>query len=79
MKEKNDPPVRTGRVDRSLKGRARDLAAKSLSIKIIIFVVGTGLLLWGKIDTWTWLALAAVVIAGRMLEKKTPWSNGDGK
>jgi hypothetical protein len=42
-------------------------------------VVGTGLLLWGKIDTWTWLALAAVVIAGRMLEKKTPWGNGNGK
>jgi hypothetical protein len=75
VKEKNDPPVREERADRSLKGRARDLAAKSLSIKIIIFVVGTGLLIWKKIDTWTWLALAAVVITGRILEKKTPWAN----
>lgn len=54
------------------------MVAKALSIKIIIFAIGTGLLVWGKIDDWTWLALAAVVITGRFMEKRTPWGNGNG-
>jgi hypothetical protein len=58
------------REDRSLKGRAKDLLAKGLSIKMFVFAIGTGLLVWGKIDTWTWLALAGIVITGRLLEKK---------
>lgn len=70
MNKKADPPAPGGREDRSLKGRAKDTAAKALSIKVIIFVIGTGLLIWGKIDPWTWLALAAVVITGRFAEKK---------
>jgi hypothetical protein len=61
---------RPGRADRSLKGRVKDLGAKGLSIKVIIFAIGTGLLIWGKIDAWTWLALAAVVITGRFVEKR---------
>ena len=74
MSKKVDPPSPRGREDRSLRGRVKDAAAKALSIKVIIFVIGTGLLVWGKIDPWTWLALAAVVITGRILEKKTPWA-----
>jgi len=69
MAKKVDPPV-SGREDRSLKNRAKDLVAKGLSIKVIIFVIGTGLRIWGKIDDYTWLALAAVVITGRFAEKK---------
>ncbi len=68
--KKQDPPVARGREDRSLKARAKDTVAKALSIKVIIFAIGTGLLLWGKIDTYTWLGLAAVVITGRFAEKK---------
>lgn len=74
MSKKVYPPAPRGREDRSLRGRVKDAAAKALSIKVIIFVIGTGLLVWGKIDPWTWLALAAVVITGRILEKKTPWA-----
>lgn len=73
-KKANDPP--DYRADRSLKNRAKDLAAKSLSIKIIIFVIGSGLLIWGKITPAVWLALAGVVITGRFVEKM--WI-GDGR
>lgn len=67
---KNEESSRPMREDRSLKGRAKDLLAKGLSIKIVVFLIGSGLLIWGKIDPWTWLALAGIVITGRLLEKK---------
>jgi hypothetical protein len=60
----------------SIKGRAKDLIAKSFSIKVVVFVIGTGLLIWGKIDAWTWLALAGIVVTGRYLEKKMWLNNG---
>lgn len=75
-KKVEDPPVLPGREDRSLNGRLKDTAAKALSIKVIIFVIGTGMLIWGKIDDWTWLTLAAVVITGRFAEKNLFKNNG---
>jgi len=69
MAKKAAPPVELGREDRSLKGRIKDTGAKLLSIKVIIFAIGTGLLIWGKVDDWTWLALAGLCMGIRTLEK----------
>ena len=69
------PPARPKREDRSLKGRFKDLAAKVLSLKMFVFLLGTGLLICDKIDASTWLILAGVVVGIRTAEKKL-WSPG---
>ena len=65
------PAARQSRAQ-SLKDRARDLLAKALSVKMLIFLVGTGLLIAGKITEWVWVVLASAVMGIRTVEKK-PW------
>lgn len=39
---------------------------KMLSRKFLVFLVGTGLLIWGKIDPYTWLILAGLYIGANI-------------
>lgn len=54
----------------SLKERARSFIAKLLSIKFLVFVVGTALLMLEKITPVEWLVLASAIMGIRTLEKK---------
>lgn len=39
---------------------------KMLSRKFLVFIIGTGLLAWGKIDPQTWLILAGFYIGANI-------------
>jgi hypothetical protein len=60
----------------SLRERAKGFVAKLLSVKFVVFVVGTALLVFGKLSSEVWLGLVALVVGVRAIEKK-PWQ-GDG-
>jgi len=49
--------------------RFRDLIAKIVSIKMVIFVVACVLLRFRLIDGWTWLITGTIVIGSRTFEK----------
>lgn len=49
--------------------RIKDLIAKLVSVKGVVFFTACGLLAAGKIDQMMWLGVAALLIGGRAYEK----------
>ena len=49
----------------SIPKRFLEVIVKFLSVKGVIFVIGTWLYLTGTLPTWGWLCIAGVVIFGR--------------
>jgi hypothetical protein len=51
--------------------RFHELLIKLVSVKGMVFFIGTWMLWTGRIDATVWWLTAAVVIGGRALEKAT--------
>lgn len=48
----------------SVPKRIMALVNKMISFKFMIFIVATGMLYLGKVESWVWLVIAGVVIFG---------------
>jgi hypothetical protein len=61
---------------KAIPKRIVGLVSKVISVKVVIFVMGTILLVAGVITEWVWLTLASIVIFGREILKYLPSITG---
>ena len=53
----------------SIGKRFLELAVKLIGVKGFCLALTTGLLIWGKVDMWIYLAVVGVVVGGKLGEK----------